>query len=219
MNLKTPSLAMAACAVTLAAMPAQAADYSVLTIVDGKAVLNFQGSDTPASAKWGDTSAAVQMGFSPLPSLTATSQTSAPANDPSTVSATWVLDQALVNSQPYSWTEYGSDPGTGGTLSCQTNVPVNQSAYGYVGELSGSYQGSILIQLDANGSAHGIMGMMADAQENASAFIDSYLYIDPAYLQAHPEAGLSFEPGVGNLAPVPEPTGVALWLAGLGALA
>ena len=61
----------------------------------------------------------------------------------------------------------------------------------------------------------------------ASAYMDPYFQIDPAWAASHPGYALSFDPGVGNGVPgafggpsaVPEPATLALMAAGLAALA
>jgi hypothetical protein len=53
----------------------------------------------------------------------------------------------------------------------------------------------------------------------AEAYADPRIYIDPAYLAAHPGATLHISPGIGNIGPtsaVPEPSLWAFMLAGVG---
>jgi hypothetical protein len=48
--------------------------------------------------------------------------------------------------------------------------------------------------------------------------LDPYFYIDPAWASTHPGYSLEVETGVGNAAPVPEPSSTVLIVAGLLAL-
>ncbi len=297
--MNSKALLLAACIASLAAAPARGAQYIVTTQLDGATQPDIIGTNTPSSALFGDlSSAAVQLGFSPLPSVAASTRTQAPntvfvdgqpvfsttmaqgqilynfqlsGSPDSTINllfdgnfrmaedlpvdginvvhgpgadyatgnqaavsvnlvtqraastayatAIWHLTNDLYGAQVYAQNSFNAYTSSGASISTDSATPLNQSGYGYLPELAASFHGILQITLDHSGIATGTVSLMASAVENASAFIDPYLSIDPAYLQLHPEASLSFEPGVGNAAPVPEPGSLALYAGGLSLLA
>lgn len=80
----------------------------------------------------------------------------------------------------------------------------------------------LLVQFGESGTAFGTVSIssasITNSISNASAYIDPFFSIDPAYLELNPNANLSFTPGVGNanpLAAVPAPAAIWLFASGL----
>jgi hypothetical protein len=99
--------------------------------------------------------------------------------------------------------------------------------------INARFFGTITVHTDATGLGRGradisISGASAtdftawmpeSTFQSASGFIDPYFSIDPATLAANPGVTLNVEPGMGNLAPVPEPATWAMLAAGTALLA
>ena len=114
----------------------------------------------------------------------------------------------LNNSLSYS---YSADSGyTNPTNTSQSVVGTFTAdlTYGAVNELN------LQVMEHTSGGSGG-------SNSSASAYVDPRIYIDPAYLAAHPGATLEISPGVGNIGPtatVPEPASWLMMIAGLGAV-
>jgi hypothetical protein len=86
---------------------------------------------------------------------------------------------------------------------------------------SGYFNGTLLFPTDTNGNAVGYVVLAANTQFGSGggtadsygvAYVDPKLFIDPVWLDQHPQTTLMITPGVGNeVSPVPEaPTSLVL---------